>query len=745
MSSSKRNIILWLMLVVIVSCFALYLRLSTSSADSKTRIHIWHQMLYENRKALREMCDRYEEKHPEIEISLLYRETEELRSNYQSSAMGGSGPELIYGPSDQVGPFSTMGIIQPLDDLFEPEFFHDFVDNAVVRYKGRIWMVGDVVGNHLMLLYNKKLVPTPPKNTDEMIRIGQSLTKDLNGDGKTDQYGLVWNFTEPFFFAPWVGGFGGWLITDEGQPSLNTEPMVNAFKFIKSLRDEHKIIPKECDYEIANAMFKTGSAGMIINGDWSIGDYTGVVDFGIVPIPKVSATGLWPSPMVSTKGYSVNVNVKGDMLAKCKDLIRYLTSDEVQYYYASKLNMQPSSRAALKNPVVAENEVLSASAKCIEHGRPMPVQPEMRAIWDALRTQYQDALGDNVTPEEAARLSQLNAEKQIRDMNNILEPGPSVIFIKWIFPVLLLILLFFYRSQIILFFKEFRENKFAYYMLLPAVIGIFSVVIFPFIFNIMLSLSNFSLRTFQDWQIVGFQHYREVLTEARFYGILLKTIIWTVVNVFFHVTLGVFLAILINRTLPAKKTLRTLMIIPWALPQYITALTWRGMFNQEYGSINLILTKFFHMTPIQWLSQPFEAFSACIITNIWLGFPFMMVIALGGLQSIPNELYEAARVDGASRFQQFKNITLPMLKPVMLPAIVLGIVWTFNNINVVWLVSNAGEPSDHTHILVSYVYKAAFNLYRYGYGAALSMMIFLILLVFGIVFMKKTKATSAVN
>jgi arabinogalactan oligomer/maltooligosaccharide transport system permease protein len=220
-------------------------------------------------------------------------------------------------------------------------------------------------------------------------------------------------------------------------------------------------------------------------------------------------------------------------------------------------------------------------------------------------------------------------------------------------------------------------------------------------------------------------------------------VVWTAVNLFFHVTLGVFLAILINITLPAKRSLRTLLIIPWAVPQYISALSWRGMFNQEYGSINVVLTQYLNIDSIQWLSQPFQAFTACLLTNIWLGFPFMMVIALGGLQSIPRELYEAARVDGASRFQQFTKITLPMLKPVMMPAIILGMIWTFNNINVVWLVSNGGEPSDQTHILVSFVYKAAFNLYRYGYAAALSMVIFMILLTVGILSMNKSKSTES--
>src|SRR5690606_35861493 len=117
-----------------------------------------------------------------------------------------------------------------------------------------------------------------------------------------------------------------------------------------------------------------------------------------------------------------------------------------------------------------------------------------------------------------------------------------------------------------------------------------------------------------------------------------------------------------------------------------------------------------------------------------------MVVALGGLQSIPEELYEAADVDGASAWRKFWNVTAPLLRPVMIPAVTLGIVWTFNNINVVWLVSNGGEPNDQTHILVSYVYEAAFTMYRFSWAAALSMVIFFILLAFTQVFLKRTRA-----
>lgn len=294
--------------------------------------------------------------------------------------------------------------------------------------------------------------------------------------------------------------------------------------------------------------------------------------------------------------------------------------------------------------------------------------------------------------------------------------------------------------------NKLRKNLFVAFFIVPTFLVLLAVVFYPFIYNLIISFSNMNLRHIKDWQLIGFTQYIKVFTEPSepsFYAIFLKTIIWTFVNVFFHVVIGVFLALLLNQHIRGKSVYRTLLILPWAIPQYIVALTWRGMFNYEYGSINLVITKYLSLPAVEWLKSPTEAFLACILTNVWLGFPFMMVVALGALQSIPHELYEAADIDGASWFQKLKNITLPLLRPVMIPAITLGIVWTFNNLNIVWLVSNAGEPSDQTHILISFVYKAAFNLYRYGYAAALSMVIFVVLLIFSLSFMKRTKATEA--
>ncbi len=274
--------------------------------------------------------------------------------------------------------------------------------------------------------------------------------------------------------------------------------------------------------------------------------------------------------------------------------------------------------------------------------------------------------------------------------------------------------------------SDSRANRLALMFLAPAATVLLLVVAYPFLYNIGMSFTNWNMYHFRDPTFNGLQNYGRLFMEERFWTILGKTFLWTGVNLVFHFVLGLSAALLLNRRLPGRPIYRALLILPWAMPQYISALTWRGMFNLEFGAVNLLLGKL-GLESIGWFSGEGAAFSAAIITNIWLGFPFIMVVALGGLQSIPRELYEAAHIDGASAWRQFRSITMPMLKPVMMPALVLGTIWTFNNLNVIWLVTNQGEPADKSHILVTFVYKAAFTYYRYGYAAAFSVMIFLIL------------------
>lgn len=736
-----------IILYFFLSFSLLFISCSKRQTDElkQVEIVIWHQMRVDEREILQRQLDRFMKLNPDVKVTQLYKETEELRSGFIIAAIGGKGPELVYGPQDQVGPFKVMGIIAPIDTLFSSDFLSSFNEKAMIKSDNHVWMIADKLGNHLTLVYNKDLVKNPPKTDRELIEIGKKLTKDLNGDGKPDQYGLVWNYTEPFFFIPFLTGFGGWVFDENYNPTLHSDAMVRGLKFIADLRDKYKIIPGEADYEIADVLFKEGRAGMLINGDWSWASYIKAgINLGIAPLPLIEETGLYAAPMISAKGYSINSNADPKKLPAIKKLLEFLLSPENQLETSLELNTFPTRNELYNHPFFQKNEILINSKRQIELGKAMPIVPEMRAIWDAMRPPYQAVLGGAMSPEQAAIQMQNDAVKKIQEMNEDVSSKNAEIIFKVFFVIALVIVIILTRRVFGSFLKDFKKNSFPYFLALPAFIVMIIVIFYPFFYNVILSFSNMNLRHINDWSIIGLNQYIKVFSEPIFYTVFLKTIIWTVVNVFFHVLIGVTLALILNRKIPGKQIFRTLLILPWAIPQYIVALTWRGMFNYEYGAINLIITKYLSLTPVEWLKSPLEAFIAVIITNIWLGFPFMMIIALGALQSIPYELYEAADIEGARWYHKIWHITIPLIRPVMIPAITLGIIWTFNNLNVVWLVSNAGEPSDQTHILVSYVYKAAFNLYRYSYAAAFSMIIFFILLIMSFSFLKRTRATESV-
>ena len=185
-------------------------------------------------------------------------------------------------------------------------------------------------------------------------------------------------------------------------------------------------------------------------------------------------------------------------------------------------------------------------------------------------------------------------------------------------------------------------------------------------------------------------------------------------------------------------TVPVMLIVPWAVPNYITALIWKGMFNKQYGLINEVLGHL-GVEPVGWFSSFWTAFAANLTTNTWLGFPFMMVVALGALQSIPADLEEAAEVDGASRWARFRHITLPLLKPALFPAVILGSIWTFNMFNIIYLVSG-GQPEGATDILITEAYRWAFEQDRHGYAAAYSVLIFFILLAWSLLTQRATRA-----
>ncbi len=302
----------------------------------------------------------------------------------------------------------------------------------------------------------------------------------------------------------------------------------------------------------------------------------------------------------------------------------------------------------------------------------------------------------------------------------------------------------------------------AYGFVVPAMVGMVLLVFFPFFYGVVLSFTNQTLYNvnqpmYELW--VGIENYVDIITDfevirtasdgsrsinfQNFYWTLGFTILWTISNVTIGVTVGLALALILNvKDLRLKPLYRIILILPWAVPNYITALIWKGMFHKQFGVINQVV-QVFGGEPVSWFDAWYTSFFAVLATNGWLSFPFMMVISLGALQAIPGDLYEAARVDGAGRLQVFRFVTLPSIKPALVPAIILSVVWTFNMFNIIYLVSQ-GEPAGATEILITDAYKIAFEQYRYGYAAAYSVVIFFVLFVYGIWQNRVTRATEGI-
>jgi maltose-binding protein MalE len=382
-----------------------------------TEIVIWEQKDPEEQVVLRKQLDTYMVQHPDVVVSTVHFETDQLHSQFQTAALAGGGPDLVYGPADKIGPYSVMKLIKPLEDLFDAAYFASFEKGSVPSLGGHIYAAPDQIGNHLMLIYNKALVKRVPKDSDDWIAMCKEQTKDENGDGIPDRYGLVFNYTEPFWLVPFLGGFGGWVMDEANNPTLDTPAMAGALKFLADLRNRYKIIPKECNYELSDTMFKKGSAAFIINGPWSLKAYLKAgLDIGVTPLPVITQTGKSPVPMVSSKGYSINVNVKDEKLPIVKELVRYLTSMQVDREIMTDLLILPSVASLANDPALTTNEILRGSLEQARLGRPMPVVPEMRAIWDAIRPFYQSVLGGTMKPEEAAAKMQDQAIKKIAEM-----------------------------------------------------------------------------------------------------------------------------------------------------------------------------------------------------------------------------------------------------------------------------------------------------------------------------------------
>lgn len=300
-----------------------------------------------------------------------------------------------------------------------------------------------------------------------------------------------------------------------------------------------------------------------------------------------------------------------------------------------------------------------------------------------------------------------------------------------------------------------KNNVKAYPYLLPALISILLVTVVPIIYTIVISFTNYNMYHLNDYSFVGFANYLEVFSGSIkdvFFPVLGWTLCFAVISTLGCYSLGFLLAILLNNPrMKEAKIYRALLIVPWALPSTIAILAWQGLLNEQYGGINNFLQALGMTFQIPWLTDPFWARFGIIIVNIWLGFPYMMNVCLGGLQAISPEYYEAARIDGASRFQCFKAITLPVVTKLSVPLLISSFASTFNNFGNIYMITQGGPAridnqfAGYTDILASTTYKMTTWSNRYDLSATFSVLVFLIIGTLTLINMKMSGAFKEVD
>lgn len=288
----------------------------------------------------------------------------------------------------------------------------------------------------------------------------------------------------------------------------------------------------------------------------------------------------------------------------------------------------------------------------------------------------------------------------------------------------------------------------------PALIGIAFISLFPILYNFYMSLTNRNgPRRFAEgnYQVTGFDNYVRLLSQPDFYVVFGRTVLYAVVCVSFFFVVGLAFALVLNNpAIRGRMIWRTLLILPWAVPTWVTALVWKFLFHGQFGPINQLL-RTAGLNPPDWLLNGTTAFMAIVIVNIWMSFPFFMLILLGGLQSISSDIYEAAEMDGAGFWRQLFAITLPLLRPVALPAIILSFINTFQlHFNTVWLmtrggpVTRVGEPGA-TELLLIWAYNQGFQgAQRFGLVSAFAIVVFIMLAIMTLLYARLTNATRGV-
>jgi arabinogalactan oligomer/maltooligosaccharide transport system permease protein len=702
------------MRAILVALVALLAILAPVRAEAAP-IRLWHAYRDKELAALEAILARWKGE-PVEALSIPFNA---YQSKVAAAVPLGEGPDLFIEEHKLLGDYRHRKVVAPVGDALEPGVFAEPALAAVTE-SGVAWAVP--LSQKCVALYvNTELATEVPPDLEGFA--------DLVGKLPGGAYPLAFESKNPYYVAAILSAYEGRLLSDDDQFGLYGPAAERTVELDRWLVEQHTI-PEDADGDLVTKLFGAGQVAFVISGPWLAASLQeSRIHYRVAMLPRVRATGQPMRPLLGVE--SVMLTPRGAERAEVRSLARFLASAE-----AAKIRAQYTPTPSARTDVVMPEGDIRTFAEQARIAIPIPSSRAMQAAW----VPGMQGIVKVLTRTADAETALSEAKRRFDDIRRPLPPPVSPAPVCLVLGAVAFVAAFraLRRARARGFGAELRRSLPAYAYVAHAVITVTVLVLIPLAVGAATSLFAGSD---EERRYVGLANFVDILTarggpllaSGSFYLVLLVTILWTVANVALHVGIGVSLGLLLARpTLRLRALYRVLLVVPWAVPSYVTALVWKGMFDRQFGALTALIlaaNRAFgaHLEPISWFSRFSTAFAANLATNVWLGFPFMMVVTLGALTAVPDDVLEAATVDGATRWQRLRLVTLPMIRPTLTPAVTLGAIWTFNMFNVVFLVSG-GDPDGKTNILVAEAYNWAFTRQnQYGYAAAYAVLIFLLL------------------
>jgi multiple sugar transport system permease protein len=690
--------------------------------------------------------------HPEIDVVYEPNPGHQYEEKILTGLAAGDPPDVFLLDSKVIPTFTNKSVLLDLQPFIRSQSIDTsqwFPEALRLARRGSRLFAFPKGFTPLMIFYNKKLFrdaripyPAPDWTWDDYLSIAKKLTGPGNAPGSPGVYGTA--FTNYYFYwIPWVWSAGGDVLDPGGRRAtgfLNSEATENALRFCIDLRTTARVAPDAGSWVQAEktgtnyALFANGRIGMVIDGHWRMPKFVkylreGVLDIGVAPLPQ-NRSGKKVN-VIYESGWCVPVNTRHPREAV--ELAAFMAGE-------TACRIRSAGRLEIPANIRVANEAIARDSTGFEKMFAAEI-PYCRQPWGSLIERFseiewtlQDAVDEVMLNRSEMHETMTRYAGRIDEELRTIREHESLSFrpiaehseiLAFLFSVAGAVLL----ASGALYLTAKRSQRFitgrALSFIAPSLLHLTVFVATPIVFAGYLSFHRWDL-VVPDKPYVGAGNFQEILGDRSFWNAVGNTAIFSC-NVPLGMIIALAVALLLQRNTRGIGMMRTLFFLPSVTSFVAIALVWMWIYHPSFGAANYLLN-LIGLPPLDWLNSTQTAMLAVMMFSVWMGVGYQMVVFLAGLQGIPHELYEAARVDGATGWQRFRCITLPLLTPTTFFILVTSLIGSFQVFTTVYVMTGGG-PVRSTDVVVYHIYQAAWEQLRMGYASAMSWVLFLMIMI----------------